>query len=57
VVYIGGGLRLTGAGPRDGNQQPLGGKSWLQRLRQEISAIPDVNDVVFQFHELQEVVE
>lgn len=57
VVYVGGGLRLIGAGPRDANQQPLGGKSWLQRLRQEISAIPDVNDVVFQFHELQEVTE
>jgi hypothetical protein len=57
VVYLGGGLKLTGAGPRDGNQRPIGGRTWLQRLRQEISSIPEVNDVVFQFHELEEVAE
>ncbi|MEZ4655324.1 MAG: hypothetical protein R3E12_17455 [Candidatus Eisenbacteria bacterium] len=56
-MYLGGGLKLTGTGPRDGSQRPLGGRTWLTRLRQEISSIPEVNDVVFQFHELEEVAE
>lgn len=54
VVYLGGVLRLTGIPNADPNG-PRGGRSWLQRLRAEISAIPEVNDVVFQFHELEEV--
>lgn len=53
VVYLGGALRLTGVTSHDDG--PRGGKSWLQRLRVEISAIPGVRDVVFQFQELEEV--
>ena len=54
VVYLGGVLRLTGITTADPNG-PRGGRSWLQRLRSEIAAIPEVKDVVFQFHELEEV--
>ncbi len=53
VVYLGGGLRITSE-PDEAERSP-GGKSWLGRLRQEICSIPEVNDVVFQFHELEEV--
>lgn len=50
TVYLGGGLRLTGGAKGDAR----GGRTWLTRLRQEICAIPDVNDVVFQFHQIEE---
>ncbi len=55
VVYLGGGLKLTGGKTESGG--PRGGRTWLTRLRQEICAIPEVHDVVFQFHELEEVVD
>ena len=51
TVYLGGGLKLTGGG-LDGEGR--GGRTWLGRLRQEICAIPEVNDVVFQFHQIEE---
>ena len=54
VVYLGGVLRLTGA-TRHGTECVMGGRSWLTRLRQDIASIPEVSDVVFQFHELEEV--
>ncbi|MCA9758437.1 MAG: hypothetical protein KDA27_21755 [Candidatus Eisenbacteria bacterium] len=50
TVYLGGGLKLTGGKNGEGR----GGRTWLTRLRQEICAIPDVNDVVFQFHQIEE---
>jgi len=56
VVYLGGGLRIS-AERNDEENRSQGGMSWLGRLRQEICAIPEVNDVVFQFHELEEVVD
>jgi len=51
TVYLGGGLKLTGAGT---SGEGRGGRTWLTRLRQEICAIPEVNDVVFQFHQVEE---
>jgi hypothetical protein len=54
VVYLGGRLRLTGRGRSEAGEGAAGDKAWLSRLRQEIGAIPEVDDVVFQFHELEE---
>lgn len=51
TVYLGGGLKLTGGGAKG---EARGGRTWLTRLRQEICAIPEVNDVVFQFHQIEE---
>ncbi len=48
VVYLGGDLRTAGGPGADApGLLPGRSSSWLNRLRKEIAAIPDVRDVVF----------
>jgi len=52
VVYLGGSLR-TSAGPSGlgAGGEPEASIRWTDRLRREISEIPEVRDVVFQLEE------
>jgi hypothetical protein len=52
VVYIGGSLKtnVSPGGPA-GTDGAARAKSWTEKLRREISEIPEVRDVVFQIEE------
>jgi hypothetical protein len=52
VVYIGGVLGPSGgAGAPPGTSGSMRSKTWTDKLQREISDIPEVRDVVFQFEE------
>jgi len=53
VVYIGGSLKAdTGTGTSAATGRASRARSWKEKLRREISEIPEVRDVVFQFEDL-----